>query len=203
MPTGYTAKLCNEDQSFTEFALTCARAFGACIMQRDDDMYEPPKLREKDTYHVNALAQAKKALAKMKKMSVERREAFGRRTINEDIQRCNEQIEEHRVTANRIKKMIAEVERWQPPSSDHTNLKSFMLEQLRTTLDHDGDASYYEKEKSRLLAMEPIDMYNDHLKRAEWNVQYHAEHLVKEEARVDDTNDWIIQLYDSLGLEIK
>lgn len=202
MPTGYTAKLCNEDQSFTEFALTCARAFGACIMQRDD-MYEPPKLREKDTYLVDALAQAKKALAKMKKMSAERREAFGRRTINEDIQRCNEQIEEHRVTANRIKKMIAEVERWQPPSSDHTSLKSFMLEQLRTTLDHDGDASYYEKEKSRLLAMEPIDMYNDHLKRAEWNVQYHAERLVKEEVRVDDANDWIIQLYDSLGIEIK
>jgi hypothetical protein len=51
MPTGYTAMIEErEDVTFREFALTCARAFGACIMQRDNSLAEPPKPREVDKY---------------------------------------------------------------------------------------------------------------------------------------------------------
>ena len=47
MPTGYTAII--EDKpglTLREFALRCARGMGACIMQRDDNMDEPPKAPE-------------------------------------------------------------------------------------------------------------------------------------------------------------
>ena len=35
MPSGYTNKI-KDDISFEEFALSCARAFGACVEMRDD-----------------------------------------------------------------------------------------------------------------------------------------------------------------------
>ena len=58
MPTGYTADIYEgNDVSFRDFALKCARAFGACIEQRDDDANDKPKLIEKtkDNYHIKRL----------------------------------------------------------------------------------------------------------------------------------------------------
>jgi hypothetical protein len=36
MPTGYTEKLMEKGQTFQQFALLCARNFGALVMMRDD-----------------------------------------------------------------------------------------------------------------------------------------------------------------------
>jgi len=66
MPTGYTAKLCEGEQSFGEFALGCARAFGACVMQREDSMDDLPKAREHDGdvgYYSRALETARRKAA--------------------------------------------------------------------------------------------------------------------------------------------
>jgi len=40
MPTGYTAEIYEGEKevTFEKFALTCARAFGACITIRDEPM---------------------------------------------------------------------------------------------------------------------------------------------------------------------
>ena len=35
MPSGYTSRSCEGEQPFEKFVLQCARAFGACVMQRD------------------------------------------------------------------------------------------------------------------------------------------------------------------------
>ena len=52
MPTGYTTDIYNgKDVSFRDFALTCARQFGACIMQRDDPADEKPKIMPEESYH--------------------------------------------------------------------------------------------------------------------------------------------------------
>lgn len=72
MPTGYTAGV--EDGTVTtlrEYALTCARGMGACIMQRDDPMNEPPKKQEPTDYHVKWLAEAKEKLVQLAAMSNE------------------------------------------------------------------------------------------------------------------------------------
>lgn len=201
MPTGYTAALCDGDQSFEDFALQCARAFGACAMQRDDDFSDKPKLRENDTYHTKQLARAQKHLTTMKKMSKDRRIAFGQRHINEEKARYVEMIAKGRETANRLNHMVTQVLCWTPPTPDHANLKTFMLEQLRMTIDHDGDTSYYENELEKLATMSPLDVYNQHLESAKWDVNYHIESLAREEARTEGANDWIIKLYDSLGLK--
>ena len=50
MPTGYTTDIYNgKDVTFKDFALKCARAFGACIHQREDNIDDLPKLKKHDT----------------------------------------------------------------------------------------------------------------------------------------------------------
>jgi hypothetical protein len=50
-------------KDFKTFALRCARAFGAGIMQRDDPMDQPPKkLTEESSYHKTEMKKAEKEL---------------------------------------------------------------------------------------------------------------------------------------------
>ena len=70
MPTGYTSII--EDKpglTLREFALRCARGMGACIMQRDDDMDEPPKAPEPSDYHLEAGKAAESRLRELRGLS--------------------------------------------------------------------------------------------------------------------------------------
>jgi hypothetical protein len=58
MPTGYTAKLMEEGQSFPEFAMRCARNFGALIMMRDESLDVPiPEQFEPSDYYRKKLSE--------------------------------------------------------------------------------------------------------------------------------------------------
>ncbi len=47
MPSGYTENIYyGKKVAFKDFALGCARAFGACVMQRDDPADVKPKIRQ-------------------------------------------------------------------------------------------------------------------------------------------------------------
>ena len=61
MPTGYTEDIYNgKDVTFKDFALKCARAFGACVHQREDNIDDPPRLKIADTsYYEEKLKKAK------------------------------------------------------------------------------------------------------------------------------------------------
>ena len=61
MPTGYTSKIA-DGIGFKDFALSCARAFGACIEMRDDPSDKPiPNEFKPNDYHKKRMAAAKLA----------------------------------------------------------------------------------------------------------------------------------------------
>src|SRR4051812_1949420 len=127
MPTGYTAKIYeNKPISFEDFALECARAFGACIMQREENSDVKPKLNEESNYHSEALDKAKKELdeflnTKRTKLALDFAE-----DQQKSIKDANDSIKKITEMRKRYEKMIVEVEKWIPPTKDHVNLKSFM-----------------------------------------------------------------------------
>lgn len=85
MPTGHTAKLYDgEDQSFQDFALGCARSFGALITMRDEpadapipESFEP----DPDSYYARAVKRDTERLAELRSMTLEeaRRQAQAER----------------------------------------------------------------------------------------------------------------------------
>jgi hypothetical protein len=194
MPTGYTAELIDKGQDFRTFALTCARAFGACIMQREDPMNEPPKKQEPTDWHVKRLAEAKDKLARLKAMSAEESRAHGEQLRQEAVQSAEGYLAKNQAENERLDGMAVQVRAWLPPSEDHEPLKAFMLQQIDVS--RNGD--YARKSLEDAKAKTPEAYFVEAVSEAVRSVSYHTEENAKEIERAESRNRWIERLYESL-----
>jgi hypothetical protein len=202
MPTAYTADI-EKDMSFEDFVLRCSRNFGATMHQRDDDMKDKPKLRGiESSYHVDALSNAKAEVAKLEAMrGVNDRTAYGKKVIAEQTAFNQESFNKKISLKNKYDAMLEKAYNWFPPTPDHENLKKFMIEQIIESIRHDCDTKYYMDRLTELSKANPLDKYNEALKRAYDDVVRHETELLKERERNAGANKWIAALYDSLGIE--
>lgn len=200
MPTGYTAKI-GEDQSFEDFVLGCARAFGACIMQRDEPMDYKPMLQKPSDHHSSELIKAQAQLAEFLGMADDEKYDYGQMCAEEDIYRIKERIEKNRALRAKYESMLLKVQNWLPPSKDHVELKQFMISQITESIDFDckNDYNYRELEKAKKTT--PLEYYQQMLDSIVWNVEYHDKESVKEFDRTFERNNWITQLFESLDLK--
>jgi len=196
MATGYTYDVVEgKTTEFKDFLFQCARAFGACIGQRDDDLKEPPKLSKVNDYHLNVW---KSAESNLKYAEVETLEEF---TLNEKlrIKKKHDYLVEHekekQVQKDRLEKMLESVRAWTPPTVDHENLKSFMIDQLEETMKYDG----------KVIPVPEIDYDQDYAQLREENirylkrdVEYHYNKYIEEVETVTKRNEWIAKLYESV-----
>lgn len=196
MPTGYTAKLMEEGETFEQFAIRCARAFGALILMRDEPMDAPITEEFKPSdYYVKAGADARAELDRLEAMGGNERIAFGEALRAQSAQRSREWLEKDRAANGRLTTMRTEVEAWEPPSPDHANYKAFMLEQIDMSL---NDLGYIEKTITEAEQRAAVDYYAQAVKTAERNIGYYAAEHAKEVERTESRNQWIRQLRDSL-----
>ena len=195
MPTGYTAKLVDKGQDFREFVLTCARGMGACIMQRDDPMDEPPKRTEPSDYHTKAIAEAQATMARLKGMPFEDRNEYGAHLRREAVRRAQKYLAENQAQNERLDAMAAQVRAWRPPTDDHAGLKDFMLEQISISK---NDPKYPERSLVEAEAKSPDAYFVEAISKAARDLTYHAEQHAKEVERTAGRNDWIDKLYESL-----
>jgi len=198
MPTGYTAEIgTNDNLTFKEFTLKCARAFGACIMQRDDNLDELPKKQNPSTYHVDELNKAIKKLehfkktpkAKLLKELKQELIEFNIKTKKSNKKYKKEKIE----LRNRYNKMLEHVNNWNCPTPEHEGLKKFMREQIEDSIRFDcGD---YESSE---LSYTPEEFYKEKLKDLTCDIKHHEEGYNKEVELTNQRNKWITDLYQSL-----
>lgn len=211
MATGYTAAV--QDGKITElndFVLSCARAFGACIMQRDDDPNDPPKLQNKDSYYSNMLEQKKKDLVKFKKLSLEDFKKSETKKLEEHIEKAIKYQESEKIQKERYLAMLEKVQEWEPPTAEHSCLKDFMVSQLEDSIDFDCKGTYWEDQENisrnrleKLTCDEEVqEMYDALLFHLEQGISYYENLAKEDEDRRTSRNQWIIDLNKSLGLEI-
>jgi hypothetical protein len=180
MPTGYTAGV--QDGTITDFrtfALRCARAFDATIMQRVEPFY------------VKNVEEARARVAELSAMTDAEAEAAHQRALNHYVERQYQ----NDVEQARYRVMIESVEAWTPPTPDHQGLKDFMLKQLRESKAFDD---YAPKEPvcmtGRAWLAREISLAARHLEQAEQS-------LADEERRAAESIAWVRALYDSLTPE--
>lgn len=195
MPTGYTAELMEKGLPFRKFALQCARAFGACIMQRDDPMADEPKPQEPSSYHVKAIAEAKEKLATLRAMTPEQQSAHGAARRQEAIQGALKYHAKGLEENARLDAMTAQVRAWEPPTEEHSTLKSFMLQQIEISR---NDLRYSEGRVSEEEAYTPESHFVAAVSGAVRDVAYHEGEHRKELERTGERNKWIDDLYASL-----
>lgn len=196
MPTGYTAKLMSEGQTFKEFILGCARAMGACITMREDGPeVEIPKQFVPSEYHTEALASAKKKLAKLKGMNLHEKITFGTKVKETRLTEYRRYDANNKEENQRLCDMEKLVLRWCPPTSDHVGFKTFMLEQINISK---NSTDYYPDKIKKLAKKSPLRFWEDAVEHEEWNITNSTKELAEERERVNGRNDWINALRESI-----
>lgn len=195
MPTGYTAGVQDGSvRTLRDFALRCARNFGATIMQRDDAMDVPPAHREVSDYYKRCLAGARERLKNAQDMT---EDAAGRVADEEHTAAMRsffESRDKAREERRRYMDMRRSVEAWQPPTPDHAGLKTFMLSQLDESIKFDCGPDR-DPPTHRTGAQWLAETRADAAKSV---ALYEVEHA-KEVARCAEANAWIDALYASLA----
>jgi len=195
MPTGYTSDV-KDGISFNKFVLICARAFGALVTMRDEPSdAEIPEKFKGSTYNTKALREAEKDLGVLEKLTDADKKKGTQKAYDEEFGRVMDSMEESRELAFKYQDMIANVKAWTPPTKDHTELKSFMLEQLKESLRFDCN-TYTEKDLPKLQTAE--QWFKKRRSELLHDITYHREEARKETERTDGRNAWVKALRDSL-----
>ena len=197
MPTGYTSKLHDGSQTFEEFALGCARAFGALIRLRDEDFTLPvPQEFVPERYHHDEWEKLQKELSDALSKSDKEWEKLANKSFQSaNAYRAVQEAESYE-RSQRYTDMLGQVKTWNPPTSDHKELKEFMIEQLEKTVEFDTLGDYYER--NPVTKMAPDDFRKKTIDDISARIDYHMKGWLKEIERTRQTNKWVSDLRNSL-----
>lgn len=200
MPTGYTAAIA-DGITFEQYALSCARAFGALVMMRDEDPdTEIPEQFEPSDYNANELVQARETLADVMKMTTDQCNAASKVEYDNAILRRNEAIREGDELRVKYEAMLRQVKAWEPPTPDHDNMKEFMVKQITDSIPWDCDQSYYRDRVPVLLSA--TEWRTKRIEDLSKSIAIHEKRHAEEVVRTNDRNAWIKALRDSLKAKV-
>ena len=195
MPTGYTAAI-KDGITFQQYAMTCARAFGALIEMRDDPMDAPiPDEFKSSDYHSKALATAKDKLASLKVLTKEAARIEADREFQESLNSYNRRLREKADLRSKYQSMLAEVEAWQAPTPDHAAYKAFMAEQITQSIEWDCSTKYDTPPECKSTD----GWLSIAIAEAERSIAYHTDEHAKEVARAASRSAWVQALKKSLS----
>lgn len=192
MPTGYTYNI-GKGINFRTFALQCARAFGACMMQRDDEPIDMPKKQKISSCYKNKIANCKKEIVKIKTMTDKQCEKKAIEQMEKTKKDNIKKIKEADELKSKYMEMLNKVKDWIPPSTDHQELKNFMISQITESIPF--DCNYYLENEIEITGE---DWKLEKIESLEEDIEYYEINYEKEVTRVAKANVWIKQLYASL-----
>ena len=193
---GYVHSLIDDNLSFKDFMLRCARGFGALITMRDEPMDAPIPDTFEDNYYANSVSNAEQTVANLKAMTDAEKLAYGETKKNEAVEAAIQSVVEYRREYQKAWDTLDQVRAWAPPSSDHIEYKNQVIKWLTDSLD---GYKFYDTLIEEAQAKDPITFYNDALKTAERDIVYYKEEAVKEADRNANRSAWVQQLKASLA----
>ncbi len=193
MPTGYTADIA-KGISFQQYALSCARAFGALVMMRDEPSDAPiPEAFTPSDYYVKALTDARAKLAELQALDGEALLAAHSAAAKADEARDAEYAREKADLRAKYEAMLEQARAYKAPSPDHEEFARFMVKQIEESIDF--DCTIYPRDPINPSA---TGWLAEQIQQAAKSVRYYAEEHDKELARTASRNQWIAQLRKSL-----
>lgn len=195
MPTGYTDTIKN-GITFEQFALGCARAFGALIVMRDDPSdAQIPEQFEPSDYHSKALSKAREDLSAMELLTPSEWELKATAEHTESEMYRLKAITDKNSLRCHYAEMLECAKAWIPPSGDHDELKNFMIKQIEQSIDFDCDIKYYSTPTPLLTGIEWAEAAKA---KALKDIEYHKTHHAEEVQRTNQRNEWVKLLRSSL-----
>lgn len=206
MPTGYTAKIVDGEMTeFDDFAKSCVRNFGAAMHMKDEsiDVKYTPKNVDANYYEKSI----NKSLKELKELNSKTDEEIIEDELKSMVENRIyhlEQAQKDIKVAERLIVFLNKARAWKPPTQEHINFKNFMIEQLQTTIDHDGNPDYH------IRAIDEIDKRLAEGIDAEEHRRTQIECINKDIARSQErtwneinntysSNKWVIDLVNTLN----
>lgn len=198
MPTGYTSKINDgKEVSRNEFIMTCARAFGALIMMRDEPFDTPiPERFEPSNYAIENLDRAQQQLEHYKSLNEADAKAEMEKEHQEEMKKYEQMIQRENDLKQRYQALLDEVKTWNPPTPNHEELKKFCIDQLQQSMDHDCDSSRYMKIPE---LQTPENWLQGKIAYVEREIDYYKNSYQKEVERTENRNEWLKLLRESLS----
>lgn len=197
MATGYTMDIA-KGITFPQFAMRCARAFGACVTMRDDGPDVPiPDEFKPSPYHVEQLVEVRRRLKELDKLTLEEAENRAKQEYERQSKQVATEIKKSRKLTKQYTVMLEQVKTWKPPTPDHVDFKNFMVQQIESSIKFDGMEEYY-KDHPAILLSGP-DWLKQEKAKAMWEIDYHTKENQAEIERVASRNMWIKTLRESLA----
>ena len=192
MPTGYTAAI-KDGISFEQYAMDCARAFGACVTLRDEEPI-PDEFQPSD-YHAKAAQAARDKLAELMALTPGQRERKAVEAWNRAEKTRLKRLQDRVDTRNAYEAMLARVKAWKPPTPAHLDLHRFMQSQIEQSIVFDCSGDYDTTPSLRLSgeqwAAQEAERLNSEIARQEAN---HADEVDRAAKRTQ----WVRALRESL-----
>lgn len=194
MPTGYTSDIYDgKAVTFEEFALGCARAFGALVTMRDDPRdAEIPQEFAPSLYHARAAGDARRRLDEVLAWDEADAQDAADTAHLEAVQHAAEVTKRNSELRERYEAMLVMVNAWEPPTEDHVEFKKFMADQLQSSIDGD---TYTVSVPDPVT---PEQYVIDQTERAKRDIAYHEAEQAKEYERAEQRTAWVKALRASL-----
>jgi len=207
MPTGYTSiiqdsKESNYDKIFQQFALQCARAFGALVSMRDDkwDAEIPDEFIASD-YYKNGIAQHKKELAIARKRKMSEWDKLAEKDYLEKKDHYGKKINESFDRRAKYQTVLDKVYAFEPPTPEHVHYKEFMIEQIKSSIDFDCSSEYYTNELKNLKRLSAKEFKDQTIETIINSLKYDEENYAKEIESAKKRTAWVKALKKSLGIK--
>jgi hypothetical protein len=133
-----------EPQTFADFAMECARAFGALATMRDDPTEaEVPDVFEPSPYYEENVTKAEARLRELEGWTLDQWREFETSRVAEETELHRKHSVEEGERRVRYEAMLAQAQAWVPPTDEHDGLREFMVDQIKSSIEFDcGDGSY-------------------------------------------------------------
>lgn len=196
MPTGYTADVATGKMiDFREYALQCARAFGACIILRDEPLSAQIPTFEPSQFNLKEARRLEKELSEFLAMSEEKRREVWKSDYVHRLKERSRWLAEIESQRQRYECMLAKAKAFKSPSPDHDKYAKFLVSQLEDSIKFDCDVSFYEKS----VELPPFeDWESDYIKGMEKDIRRHKVAYREEVERTNSRNQWVEVLKKAL-----
>lgn len=191
MPTGCTAAIA-DDISFEKFVWNCARAFGALVMLRDDQNAPIPEKFEPSTCYSQWADEARAQIAALEALSGDELAIAVSGAHEAATAEWRKRETEKDALRNKYNAMLAQVVQWEPPTSEHQGLKTFMVEQIRQSIDWDCAPT------PAPTNLDPATWKASHLEFHRRALARHEQSQVDEIERAKERAEWVKALRESL-----
>jgi hypothetical protein len=201
MSSGYTEKI-KEGISFNNFAMLCARAFGACVEMREDPLSaEIPQEFKPSTWHYDSLQKAKQKLQEVRKITLTQAAEKAETEYKQRVKELTKRTEEMVVLFDKYNDMLSKIDAWKPPTKDHIELKNFMRNQITDSMKFDCDVEYYRKEIKDLVKLSGLEWKKEQIQGCKQDIAYHTKNWKRDVTLAKGRTKWVKALRRSLKHE--